>query len=447
MLKFLLACYPIPGHLHPNIALGHALRSRGHEVAIYSGTRARAVVETEGFTFFPYHPEMDHVINDVLMPGNEAQVRPGDITTLRAPLFRIRDIKIQLSRWLLSTVPRQVEDLNAAIAQWSPAVLATDISLLGPILILQETQRIPVAGFCVLPACSLPGPDAPAWGRGLPPPRNWFNRLRSKIEGKVKDLILADFRAEVNALRTRYGLSAISVSVTEFSRRLPLHLVAGTPQLDYDRNDLPATVKYIGPCLWHRSEAEKPPRWLEQLRKGRPVVYVTEGTVQVKKPVLLLSAAKGLAGAPVDVIMTTGKHRDAMDLGLNLLAPNIRVEAYISHGDLFPHVDVVVTTGGSGTVLAALIAGIPLVVVPTGWDLPENAQRVAEAGVGIRLNPRRCTPERVRRAVFSVLRTPSYRQRARVVGKALRSRGGPSQGALLLEQLAERVSPEAWTKG
>ena len=48
----LMACYPVSGHLHPNIALGHALKAHGHHVAIYSGSAARLVVENEGFSYF-----------------------------------------------------------------------------------------------------------------------------------------------------------------------------------------------------------------------------------------------------------------------------------------------------------------------------------------------------------------------------------------------------------
>ena len=76
------------------------------------------------------------------------------------------------------------------------------------------------------------------------------------------------------------------------------------------------------------------------------------------------------------VILTTGAHRRPDELDLGPRGANIRVEQFVPHHALFPKTDVVVTTGGAGTVTTALLAGVPLVVVPTGWDLPENAQRV-----------------------------------------------------------------------
>lgn len=435
MAGFLLACYPIPGHLHPNIAVGYALRARGHQVAIYSGAIARPTVEREGFAFFPYNKEMDEQLSRILMP-DEPSPFPEDISVNRAPLARIKQIKATLREWFLGTVTQQVEDLEAAIEQWQPDVLVTDISLFGPILVLHDRQPIPVAAFCVLPACPLPGPDAPTWGRGLAPPRNWYTRLRSRLEQVLQDWFLADFRAEVNNLRLRYGLAPLRSTVMAYSGQLPLFLVAGTPEFDYNRLDLPSSVHYVGPCLWHRPGQEPPPGWLAELPNDRPVVHVTEGTIHVRQPFVLRAAAQGLGHADIEVIMTTGKHRDPADLDIGPLAPNIRVERYVSHGDLFPHTDVVVTTGGAGTVLSALAAGVPLVVVPTGWDLPENAQRVVQAGVGVRLHPRNCTPKKLQAAVETVLGDPAYRRNAQRIGAALAGRGGPSRAAELLEGLA-----------
>jgi UDP:flavonoid glycosyltransferase YjiC (YdhE family) len=86
--------------------------------------------------------------------------------------------------------------------------------------------------------------------------------------------------------------------------------------------------------------------------------------------------------------------------------------------------------------MASLAAGVPLVLVPTEWDKPETAQRVVEAGVGMRLEPHACTPENLRACVEEVLRVPSYRENAQRMARVIAGYGGARRGAELLAQLA-----------
>lgn len=442
MAKFLLACYPIAGHLHPNIAVAHELRARGHEVAFYSGELARSTVKQEGFTYFPYDAEMDACLSEIWLPNKGPGVA-ANIPIMQRPLFQIKQIKTTMSDWFLRTVPQQVDDLRSIIQQWQPDILVTDVSLFGPLMVLHETEEIPVAAFSVLLACPLPGSDAPTWGRGLPPPTNWHRKLRSKVEEMIQNLILRDFRKEASELRMQYGLTPLSESVMASCANLPLFLVAGTPELDYNRRDLPPSVHYVGPCIWHRSQDERPPEWLANLPKDRPVVHVTEGTVHVGRPLVLWAAAQGLKETEMEVVMTTGKNRDLATIDLGPLSSNIRVESYVSHGDLLPHTDAVVTTGGPGTVKAALMAGVPLVIVATGWDHIENAQRVVDAGVGVYMDPKQCTPETLRVAVERVLKDPSYQRNAERIGNALKTYGDQAKTSTLLEGLLERPLAKA----
>ncbi len=99
-----------------------------------------------------------------------------------------------------------------------------------------------------------------------------------------------------------------------------------------------------------------------------------------------------------------------------------------------------ITVGGKATLLAAMEAGVPAVVVPTTWDKPDNARRITEAGAGMRLSARRCTPETLRDAVNAVLAQPRYRNGAQAVAAKLAQAPGPDRAAQLIEELAERVS-------
>lgn len=437
MARFLFTVWPFPGHVNPAIAVAHALRARGHECAFYTGSAARAVVEGEGFRCFPFR-KLDEQHIEALLHRSYSH-----FASMWQPLLRARQIKASLREWLLDTVPHQLADLKTAQAEYRPDVLVCETAMWGPILVLQETGRVPVAVLSTVAACLLPGPDVPAWGRGLPRPRNWHMRLRYKLERQLVSWLSTDFRAAANAIRREHGLPPLRISVTELAGQMPLYLVPSSPEFDYQRGDLPPSVHYVGPCLWDKSRDEPPPVWLAGLPSEVPVIHVTEATIHVHEPILLRAAARAFADRPVLVVMTTGMHRDPIDLGLDPLPSNIRVERFVPHSDLLPRTSVMVTMGGAGTLLAALKDGVPVVVVPTEWDKPENAQRVVEAGAGLRLEPKHCTPERLRAAVERVLSQPSFRENARRLAAAFARYGGPMQAAELLEGLARpRSQPE-----
>jgi len=424
--KFLLTVWPFTGHIYPNIAIAHALRARGHEVAFYTGSQARPLVEGEGFRCFPLQ-HVDEARVEHLVASPE-----GIISRPKNP-FRF---KAMWRAWVLDTVPAQLADLESILARWSPDVIVCDPSMWGPFLILHEARQIPVAIFALVPACLLSGREGPILGFPLPRPRNGYERLRARFIRAMVGFFLGDIRRATNALRRSYGLSPLRTSVTDFAGQMPLYLVPGSPEFDYQRTDLPPSVHYVGPCLWNKPDPRSLPDWLVKLPEDQPVVYVTEGTIHLQ-PRVLKAAAQGLANLPIQVVMTTGRHRDpeTLDLGPRPLAPNIRVEQWVPIGDLLPRVDVVVTTGGPSTLLAALSRGLPLIVVPFDWDHPETAWRVANAGAGIRIAPKACTPERLREAVDRILHEPGFRKNAQRLAASLTRRGGATRAAELLESL------------
>ena len=57
-MRVLLGAFGDPGHAFPMLALGRALRARGHEVTLQTWERWRADAEREGLSFAPapeYH--------------------------------------------------------------------------------------------------------------------------------------------------------------------------------------------------------------------------------------------------------------------------------------------------------------------------------------------------------------------------------------------------------
>ena len=82
-------------------------------------------------------------------------------------------------------------------------------------------------------------------------------------------------------------------------------------------------------------------------------------------------------------LLTTGRGMEPGVLGA--VPANVHVEAWVPQRDILPHATALVCHGGSGTVLGALGAGLPLVVVPLFADQPDNARSVAAARAGLAL--------------------------------------------------------------
>jgi MGT family glycosyltransferase len=424
--KFLFTVWPFTGHILPCVAIAHALFERGHQPAFYTGARVSGFVEDEEFPRFPFrHVDEEHIYRTMFSRQHSPLQWEGP--------FRFN---ATFRRWLLKTIPQQIKDLEAVFADWRPDVVVCDPTMWSPILILHEAWGVPVAISSFMLGCMLPGPDVPPFGLGLPRPRNWCTRLLAHLATFGMDLFAANLRRAVNELRESHGLLPLSTSIVGFMGRMPLYLVPSVPELDYARSDLPASVHYIGHCFPDSPCQGSSSSWLEGLPQDRPWVYVTEGTVRMGDPFVLRAAARGLANLPMQVIMTTGRDRDPARLDLGPIAPNVHIVRFVSYGELLPRTDVVVSTGGGGTVLGALNAGVPQVIIPTEWDKPENAQRVVEAGVGLRLTPRRVTPKRLRRAAERLLSEPSFRQNAQRVAASFARLGGAERAAELLEELS-----------
>jgi rhamnosyltransferase subunit B len=65
---------------------------------------------------------------------------------------------------------------------------------------------------------------------------------------------------------------------------------------------------------------------------------------------------------------------------------DVLVLPYAPYSQIFPHGAVNVHQGGSETIGQALRAGRPMLVVPYGWDQPDNAARIERLGAGLHLS-------------------------------------------------------------
>lgn len=237
--------------------------------------------------------------------------------------------------------------------------------------------------------------------------------------------------APVDRLRDSVGLPP-DPGLTMLYRYL--FLVTSPPSYRDPASPLPSTAQSLRPVTFDRSGDEDLPAWVEQLPPGRPTVYATMGTVNNKDVGKLEAILAGLRDEPINLIMTTSRDRDPAAFGPQ--PPNVHIERYIPQSLLFPYCDLVVTHGGTGTVMAALSHGLPMVIIPVAADQPDNARRCTQLGVARAIAPEERTAEGISRAARAVLTEPRYREQAMRMRDEIRAMPDPDHAVSWLEQLA-----------
>lgn len=391
-MRVLFTCLPATGHLHPLVPIARALADAGHEVAFATHASMAPLVERAGF---------EHILAGTSVTSAEAGTVLAKVMALpqaEQPVFAARRFFAEL------LAPAMAADLTGVLDAWPADLLIRDSTELGG---------------CVV-----------AESRGLP--HAAVSAVAVGLHQRVLDAIVEP----VNALRAAHGLPP-DPALTMLDHYLTLH---------------PFPPGFLGPAVrrsaatthcvrtdpFDQSGDETLPAWVGQL-PDRPTVYATLGTAFNGLTDIFSAFLAGLRNEPLNLIVTVGRDQDPAQFGPQ--PPNVHVERYIPQSLLLPRCDLVLSHGGSGTMMAALTHGLPLVMVPISADQPDNADRCAELGVGRPVELEHLSPRAIRRAVRSVLGDPAYRRRAQTLRDEIRALPGPEHAVRLLERLAAEREP------
>ena len=387
-MRILFTVRAASGHFHPLVPLAQAARDVGHEVAFAMPPSFQGTVERLGFRWLEAglaesSPEYARYVEE----RNHLSGRER-VSFHRRALVRV-------------LAPRMVTDLLQICASWRPDLFVRDYAEYGG-CIAAEMLGVPHAAHQAGAnfgdtASNLAEPLATLRAQhGLPPDPG--------LRMLARYLVLSPFPPSLNG---SHGLACPT-----------LHSYRATP--------------------FDRSGDESASEWPLPV-SGAPVVYATLGTVVNTRTEILGAFVEALGDEHVNLVVTVGRDGDPDQFGPQ--PPNVRIERYIPQTLLFPRCDLVISHGGSNTMLAALAHGLPQVLVPITADQPVNAERCAAAGVARVVPVVEATAESIREAALAVLADPSYRLAAERTRDELAALPGTDQALALLERLARDNAP------
>lgn len=162
------------------------------------------------------------------------------------------------------------------------------------------------------------------------------------------------------------------------------------------------------------------------------LVYLTFGTT-ANDPSRLRTALEAISALEVKVLVTVGPDGDPVAMGTQ--PDRVQVERFIPQAEVLPGCNVVVSHGGSGTVLGAASWAVPQLCLPRAADQFLNADAVARSGVGQALDPEAVSGHAIRDEVQRLLVDPSFKLNARRVAAELAEMPSPPDVLDSLENL------------
>jgi MGT family glycosyltransferase len=402
------------------VGIGDVLRRRGHRIVFIVEESFAGTLEAQGFE--------ERLMR--LTPKPETEEVAGqfwkDYIRETAPVFRRPTIE-QLDGFIAPTFQALVDG-----AEYVDDRLLEIIDELQPDLVVEDN----VVAFPALPAsgrrwarivsCNpteIKDPDVPPPFSGLPLERRdaWEGYWTAYRE------VLGGIHAGFDEFCRQRG--APPLPERDFIHESPwLNLYLYPGELDYPRRHP------LGPT-WHNLEASvrgTDPDWEipEPLAAGSaPLVYLSLGSLGSADVDLMRDLVSSLAGDRYRVIVSKGPQAEELEL-----AGNMAGAEFLPQTSILPRVDVVITHGGNNTVTESLYFGKPMVVLPLFWDQHDNAQRLDETGLGIRLDTYAHAPEELTGALDRLLADEPLAERLLALSEGLRAARGTERAADLIEQ-------------
>jgi len=383
-MRIVFTANPLPGHIVPMVPLMRAALAAGHRVALVTGADAADFVHAQG------SPDIE-----VLPAGPPTLVAMADMQreTGTSPATAPRPDTVA-EYFAVRRVAAAVDDAVEAARAWHPdVVISESLDHVGPYVAAALDVPFLRHGFGperpepVLAAMAAASArSAAARGVELPPVAAWIDVYPAFLEaaGTVRE-----------------------------GRRIALR---------------PSAHGAVG-----ASDAP-----VSAAPRTRPRVLVTMGTVFTDQALLDRAVASSeREGLAVDLV-TTAVNGVQARAGSPDSAVRVVNVPFRPLAELLADVDAVVTVGGAGTVLGALVAGVPLVVMPLGADHSVNALRATAAGAAVTVD----SPEAVGPALRRVLEDEGLRRSARDVADRIRALPSVESALAEVEQVVAAATRE-----
>jgi len=417
MAHFWFLSAPLAGHLDWGgfLPTARALIDRGHRVTWLSEPSIAGAVEAGGVPFQP----IAH--SGWLWPPPPVP----DLTTLKPMDAMFLRYRRALDTWLSEDLVAQAVEAIVAQADHTesdgkpdnrPDVIVSD-SFLTAAAIAAEKLNVPFA--------------VAGWPAGQPLDESRLYAIQTDL-GRISI-------ERLGRLFDRFGVRGVNFSggIAASVQSPLLHLSyfsRGWYQAEADF--LPQTQFVGGHTIAPKGD---PPGWLAAIPPEAPLALITLGSTFTGDLGFFSWAAQAAARLGLIPIVVIGNNPFTPEQKAMLkaaLPAGTRLLNWIDYAQVFPRLCVIIHHGGMATTHRALLHALPQIVVPHAADQRGQAERVAQAKVGLNLTAFDVQRGQLLPAIRAVIADPKVHAAAIAMQAELAALGGVDRAAELLIELA-----------
>lgn len=415
-MRILVITVGSSGDVHPFVAVALALRDRGHVVRFATNPHFAPLLERLGLPLLPIGT-VEHLKQSTSHPG------------LWKPVRGLRVI----TSWALRAIPDVYRLVEEEAARGDTVVVSHPLAFGARVA--HDALGVPLVTLHVAPAAlwSIEAPPVPPTGTGSI--EGWPRVAKRVCLGLADKLVDLKLAPELNKFRASVGLAAVR-SVGSRWWHSPQRVVGLFPDWYAEpQPDWPPRTALTGFPLYDEQGVSEVPSDLkaflaEAAAADNPPVAFAPGSLNRQANRFFAAAADACRRLGRRGILLT---RFPEQLPGHLPSGVVHAE-YAPFSALLPRVAALVHHGGIGTCAQALAAGRPQLVMPMGFDQPDNAARLARLRVASALPPKRFTGAGVARALDTLLGSDGVAGRAAEIARRFDGIDPVSQTCDLIEE-------------
>ena len=395
--------------------LGYELKQRGHRVTVLGIEDTHPKVLAAGLEF--------QVIGKSDFPQGTTKV----LSTQLGNLSGFKAFQYTIDRITNDTQMRLRDAPEAIKATGIEALLVEQVSPEGGTV--AEYLNIPFVSVCsalmLNREINVP-PFYTSWNYDP----SWRGILRNKVGYALLTWMGKPMRKVINDYRQQWNLSPFR-NYNEYYSQLA-QLSQQPTEFEFPRKELPPVFHFTGP--FSNPASREPSSFPHEKLTGQPIIYASMGTLQNRLLWIFQTIAEACVGLDAQLVIALGG--GASPDSLPKLPGNTLVVGYAPQLELLQKATLTITHAGMNTTLESLSNGVPIVAIPITNDQPGVAARIAWTKTGEVIPLGKVSVEKLQKAIKRVLTEASYKKNAMRLQKAIRSAGGVSRAADIVEVVA-----------